>query len=228
MAMAENWRETLESNAWSQGKGSPNPLIPAALKEWSIPIDQLPADGRKLYEHDPVSAKRLLADAGYPNGFKTPVETTAGYGPDWMDAVQISLKNWKKAGIEADLKLKEYGAFVSSAIFGKFDKVMFTLRGGTTDPDTYFTPLLPGEPLNSVGVNDAKLTEMIKLQRRTFDEKKRREIVLDIQRHVSVNVYYAYNASVSAVAAWMPHVKNFGPNIGHDYGGRLMAAWLDK
>jgi peptide/nickel transport system substrate-binding protein len=228
MAMAENWRETLESNAWSQGKGSPNPLIPAALKEWSIPIDQLPADGRKLYEHDPVSAKRLLADAGYPNGFKTPVETTAGYGPDWMDAVQISLKNWKKAGIEADLKLKEYGAFVSSAIFGKFDKVMFTLRGGTTDPDTYFTPLLPGEPLNSVGVNDAKLTEMIKLQRRTFDEKKRREIVFDIQRHVSVNVYYAYNASVSAVAAWMPHVKNFGPNIGHDYGGRLMAAWLDK
>jgi len=30
-----------------------------------------------------------------------------------------------------------------------------------------------------------------------------------------------------AVAAWTPHVKNFGPNIGHDYGGRLMAAWLD-
>jgi len=26
----------------------------------------------------------------------------------------------------------------------------------------------------------------------------------------------------------MPYVKNFGPNIGHDYGGRLMVAWLDK
>ena len=25
-----------------------------------------------------------------------------------------------------------------------------------------------------------------------------------------------------------PHVRNFGPNIGHDYGGRLMAAWLDR
>jgi hypothetical protein len=69
---------------------------------------------------------------------------------------------------------------------------------------------------------------MIKLQRRTFDEKKRREIVYDIQRLVSQQVYYAYGASVSAVAAWMPYVKNFGPNIGHDYGGRLMAAWLDK
>jgi len=33
---------------------------------------------------------------------------------------------------------------------------------------------------------------------------------------------------VSAVAAWDGHVKNFGPSIGHDMGGRMMAAWLDK
>jgi hypothetical protein len=69
---------------------------------------------------------------------------------------------------------------------------------------------------------------MIKLQRRTFDEKKRRDIVWDIQRYVSQTVYYGYGPSVSAVGAWMPYVKNFGPNIGHDYGGRLMVAWLDK
>jgi ABC-type transport system substrate-binding protein len=159
---------------------------------------------------------------------KIPIETTPGYGPDWMDAVQVGLRNWKQGGIEGDLKLKEYGAFVSSAIFGKFDKSMVTLRGGTTDPDTYFAPFLPGEPLNASGVNDSKLTEMIKLQRRTFDDKKRREIVYDIQRYASQQVYYGYGPSVSAVGAWMPYVKNFGPNIGHDYGGRLMVAWLDK
>ena len=227
-AMAQDWREVLETNAWSQGKGAPNPLIPAALKEWSIPIDQLPAEGRKLYEFDPAAAKRLLAEAGHGGGLKVPVETTPGYGPDWMDAVQVGLRNWKQGGIEADLKLKEYGAFVSSAIFGKFEKSMVTLRGGTTDPDTYFAPFLPGEPLNASGVNDPKLTDMIKLQRRTFDDKKRREIVYDIQRHASQQVYYGYGPSVSAVGAWMPYVKNFGPNIGHDYGGRLMVAWLDK
>jgi peptide/nickel transport system substrate-binding protein len=227
-AMSQDWREVLETNAWSQGKGAPNPLIPAALREWSIPIDQLPAEGRKLYEFDPVGAKRLLAEAGFASGLKVPIETTPGYGPDWMDAVQVGLRNWKQGGIEADLKLKEYGAFVSSAIFGKFEKSMVTLRGGTTDPDTYFAPFLPGEPLNASGVNDPKLTEMIKLQRRTFDDKKRREIVYDIQRHASQQVYYGYGPSVSAVGAWMPYVKNFGPNIGHDYGGRLMVAWLDK
>jgi ABC-type transport system substrate-binding protein len=71
-------------------------------------------------------------------------------------------------------------------------------------------------------------TEMIKLQRKTYDVAKRREIVYDIQRYAAEQVYYHYGPSVNTVAAWEPHVKNFGPNIGHDYGGRMMVAWLDK
>ena len=35
-----------------------------------------------------------------------------------------------------------------------------------------------------------------------------------------------FEASDPPVFEW--YVKNFGPNIGHDYGGRLMVAWLDK
>ncbi len=228
LAMTQNWREVLETNAWSLGQGAPNPLIPAALKEWSIPIEQLPAEGRKLYEPDPAAARRLLAEAGHPNGIKTVIETTPGFGPDWMDAIQVSLKNLKSGGVESELKLKEFGAFVSSSLLGKFEKMMITLRGGTTDPDTQLTPYLPGESLNSAGVNDPKITEMIKLQRRTFDDKRRKELLYDLQRYAAQQVYYSYGPSVSAVGAWMPHVKNFGPNIGHDYGGRLMVAWLDK
>ena len=37
---------------------------------------------------------------GIPAGFKVPLETTGGYGPDYMDAVQIDLKGWKDAGID--------------------------------------------------------------------------------------------------------------------------------
>jgi hypothetical protein len=69
---------------------------------------------------------------------------------------------------------------------------------------------------------------MIRLQRRTFDVAKRRDILWDLQRYASQQVYYVYGPSVSAVSAWYPYVKNFGPNIGHDVGGRILAAWLDK
>ena len=69
---------------------------------------------------------------------------------------------------------------------------------------------------------------MIRLQRRTFDVAKRRDILWDLQRYVAQQAYYLYGPSVSAVAAWAPYVQNYAPNIGHDVGGRMMAAWLDR
>jgi hypothetical protein len=30
------------------------------------------------------------------------------------------------------------------------------------------------------------------------------------------------------VAVWDRALKNYGPNLGYDYGGRLLAAWLDR
>jgi len=229
LALAMNWKDVLETNAWSQGHGVPNPAIPAALKEWSIPINQLTPEGRRHYEQNIPEAKRLLAQAGFANGLKLPVEATLGWSPDYVDNLQVVMRNWKDAGIDTELRGKEFGAFISSAIYGKFEKLAHSLRGGSPIADIYlYAGHVPGEALNASGVDDPKLTEMIKLQRRTLDTAKRRELVYDIQRYLAEQVYYAYDASVTTVSAWEPYVKNFAPNLGHDYGGRLMAAWLDR
>ena len=229
LAMALDWKQILDTNAWSAGHGVPNPTIPAALREWAIPIDQLTPLGRRIYGRDVVEAKRLLAEAGFSAGFKTPVEATMGWSPDYVDELQVTMQSWKEAGIDAELKNKEFGAFVSTTIFGKFDKLMHSLRGGSPIADVSLQVThVPGEPLNASGVDDPKLTEMIRLQRRTLDVARRREIVYDIQRYLAEQAYYAYGPSVSTVCAWEPYVRNFAPNIGHDYGGRLMAAWLAK
>ena len=230
MARATNVAEVYESLAFSQGHWTPNPIVPAAFGEWSIPIDQLGPEGKKLYEFNTGEAKRLLAEAGYPNGFKTTVEAPATvYGPDFDDSVQITVKNWKAAGIDADLKLKEYGAFISSTIFGKFDAMFLGLRGAWADPEAYFYRwFMPGQPLNVWGVNDPKLIDMIKLQRRTFDVAKRKQVLYDIQRYIADQALFGPDGSIKILSAWDAHIKNYMPNNGFDYGGRLMAAWIDK
>lgn len=229
MGRASNWREFLEASPHAMGRGAPNPAVPAAAAEWSIPIAELTREGRELYEQDIPAAKRLLAQAGYPNGFKVPCESTAGYGPDYMDRMSIALKNYKAAGIETELRLKEYGAYIASTIYGKFEKMTFGLRGAWLDPDAYlYRAYMPGQPLNAAGVDDPQLTEMIKLQRRTADPAKRRDIIWDIQRHVAHHAYYLYDASQKVVSAWEPYVRNWAPNNGFDYGGRMLAAWLDR
>ena len=229
LGIADDWKQILETNAWSLGHGVPNATIPAALKEWAIPIDQLTPTGRRLYERDVSEAKRLLSEAGFPQGFKTTVEATLAWSPDYVDALQVTMRGWKDAGIDAELKSKDFGAYMATTIYGKFDKLGHGLRGGSPIADiSLYNSHIPGEPLNASGVDDPKLTEMIRLQRRTLDVAKRREIVYDIQRYLAEQVYYAFGPSGSAVAAWEPRVKNWAPNIGQDYGGRLMAAWLSK
>jgi len=36
------------------------------------------------------------------------------------------------------------------------------------------------------------------------------------------------DGSIRILSAWDAHIKNYGPNNGFDYGGRLMAAWIDR
>jgi peptide/nickel transport system substrate-binding protein len=230
LSQAVSQAQIFESNAFSQGHWTPNPLVPAAFADWAIPIDQLGPEGRKLYEFNTAEAKRLLADAGHPNGFKTTVDAPgSGYGPDFLDAVQVILRNWKLAGIDAELTLKEYSAFISTTIYGKFDNMYLGLRGAWADPESYFYRILmPGQVLNVQGVDDPKLTEMMKLQRRTFNVAKRKEIVYDIQRYAAEQAYFGSNGSIKVVSAWDSHVKNFMPNNSFDYGGRMMAVWLDR
>ena len=50
--------------------GRAEPAMSPGLAEWSPPSTSS-ARGRKYYQHDPQEARRLLAEAGFPNGLKT-------------------------------------------------------------------------------------------------------------------------------------------------------------
>src|SRR5215470_5107759 len=87
-------------------RGEPTPAIARGATEWSLPIDQL-GEGARYYQYDPKEARRLLAEAGFAKGFKTQLNTTGGYGPDLLDAVQLVQRNLKDVGIEAAMKVQE-------------------------------------------------------------------------------------------------------------------------
>jgi hypothetical protein len=81
---------------------------------------------------------------------------------------------------------------------------------------------------NNMKVNDLPLTDMLLRQRRVHDPAKRRDLIFEIQRDLAKMVYRAEACSPVLPAVWDPALKNYGPNLGYDYGGRLMAAWLDR
>jgi len=211
-----------------EGVGVLNPPVAAALKEWSIPFDKL-GEGAKYYKHDPAEAKRLLAAAGYPNGFPGTMCFTTYGNPVLVDIMQLVQKDLKTIGIDTKIDQKEYGAYISTCFYGKFDSMTFGPQTGFLEPDNFlFGQYYPEELKNQSHINDPVVADMLVRQRRTLDPNKRREIIYDIQRHLAQQQYYVQMPSTVYVAVWEGALKNYSPNMGYDYGGRLMAAWLDR
>ena len=71
------------------------------------------------YAYDPALAKKLMAEAGVPNGFDT--ELYVGVGRLTLDKelAEALVGQWEKAGIRAKLRPMEWAAFTSQAFTGK-------------------------------------------------------------------------------------------------------------
>ena len=110
-------------------RGEPSPAVPRGLARWSLPIDQLGA-GAKYYQYDSKEARRLLAEAGHPKGFKTQLTVSSGYGRDLIDAAQMVQRYLKEVGLEAELKIQEYGAYQATTGQGKFEGMAMGPYGG--------------------------------------------------------------------------------------------------
>jgi peptide/nickel transport system substrate-binding protein len=209
-------------------RGEPTPALARGLVEWSLPVDQLGA-GAKYYQYNPKEAKRLLAEAGYAKGFKTQLTTTSGLGRDLIDAAQLVQRFLKDVGIEIELKLQEYGAYMATTAQGKYEGMVYGPISLALDPDgPLYGRYIPDYPMNRGYVNDPKLTAVLKEQRRTKDLEARRQIVYEIQRYIAEQQYYVYANSVTVTGSWQPYVKNYAPNQTFDYGSRIAALWLDR
>ena len=205
-----------------------NAPVPAGLKDWALPVDQL-GEGAKYYTYNPAEAKRLLAAAGYPNGFPASVCFTNYGSTIVVDSAQLVLKYLKDIGIDGRLDQKEYGAYIATCFYGKFDALAFGPQTPYLEPDNFlYGQYYPGETKNQSHINDPVVADMLVRQRRTLDAGKRREVINDIQRYLAKQQYYVQMPSQVYLAVWDGALKNYGPNLGYDYGGRLMAAWLDR
>jgi peptide/nickel transport system substrate-binding protein len=219
-------RQALIEAVW--GRGAPTAAVPRGLVEWSLPVEQLGA-AAKYYQYDPPEARRLLAEAGYPRGFKTQLTVTSGLGRDLIDDAQLVQRYLKDVGIEAELKIQEYGAYVATTVQGNFEGLARTPSGVTWEPDGRLYRAYAADSSRNIGhVNDPVLTAMLKEQRRTKDLEARKRLIFDIQRYVAEQQYYVYLNSTTITTSWQPYVKNFAPNHSFDYGNRAAALWLER
>ena len=81
------------------------------------PIEEMPEETRMLFEYNPELAKKMLADAGYPDGFDMElVIRGAGGVSEYENHGSVLASQWAKIGVNVNLKVLE--AVAHAAIRG--------------------------------------------------------------------------------------------------------------
>lgn len=110
------------------------------------------------YEHrDVARAKRLLAEAGYPNGFKTTLYGwTVEPGPRMLTMMQEQLAD---AGIHVDLDLGETVGYTSMAAdtTNRVALGIYSWNADYVDPSNFFSTLLDGRRITPANNNDLSM-----------------------------------------------------------------------
>lgn len=150
-----------------------------------VPPSILDADGKTFASKeyfDPKGnveeAKKLLAEAGYPDGKGLP-QFTILYNPEGInnEIYQPIQDMLKKAGFNVELQTQEWKVFQTT----RTNKQYLVARGGWTgdyiDPMTFLDMFVPESAQNDPGYNNPKYTDLIHNAKKEADVKKRSEML---------------------------------------------------
>ena len=134
----------------STGVPATNPIPPT---EWSY------NKSIKDDAYDPAAAKKLLAEAGYPNGFTTdlwamPVQRP--YNPNAKRIAELMQADLAKIGVKAEIKSFEWGEYRKRMQNGEHQMGMLGWTGDNGDPDNFLNTLLGCDSAKTNGSNVAK------------------------------------------------------------------------
>ncbi len=147
------------------------------------------------YEYNPEKAKKLLAEAGYPNGFDVKLLASSSYSMHEQTAITVQ-NDLKAVGINVTLDLPDWATRMDKVGKQDFEIFVNAMSGEFGDPDWLTNYLYSGKPTynTSAWFGDPEIDKLLDEARETLDNAKRDELykklaarVLELEPHVFIN-----------------------------------------
>jgi len=135
----------------------------------------------KGYPHDPARARKLLAEAGYPDGLEITLESPAGRYQGDKEIAEALGGQWQKAGFRPRVQVAEWGAYFKRYLGKQFqDAYLLGLGGPMQDADELYN--LVSSKGRGLYYKNERVDALFDLGRGTMDMAKRRHVYRDLAR----------------------------------------------
>ena len=207
---------------------------------WGVPYiyyqDKAPTAAQlgPWWQYKPAEAKKLLAEAGHPNGFSTTLFYYE-YFPQMTSQVQLVQSDLKK-NLNIDVKITklDYTTYYGRYVEGKWDGLSWGFQSGHAvgiDERTY-QYMHSKSTKNFFRVNDPQIDELTTKLRQTPDPKEQRVITKKIVDREFDQVLRMWMPYDNGFLMFQPHMRN-GSALAlrrtDGYGSPAIArVWLDK
>jgi peptide/nickel transport system substrate-binding protein len=189
-----------------RGKGAISTKIPPGDAPFGYSGDD---KGLPYYKHDPVLGRRLLAEAGYPNGFDTVLEVPPRF-PLTVRTGEVMKEQLADIGIRVTLKQVEWGACLTNYIRTTYEGMSMIPLVWQPDPDAHVYDIYhSGSGINLGKFDDAVVDGLLEQGRTTVVREKRIQIYQELQQHVADRALMIYPYANDSVELLREAVKGY-------------------
>ncbi|MCK4960965.1 MAG: hypothetical protein KAS19_00710, partial [Anaerolineales bacterium] len=226
--------EEIRDAVYMEGDAKGYPVAKGSVG-WT-PLEERSDSIKELYEYDPVKAKQMLADAGYPDGFDFEITLKSG-SPDWEDVATMLADMWSEIGVTVTLNSMEQAAWVSALFAYSWGEGFMHDWGGDFGPCEDLKIIVP--PPYGFGINiamydhdeDPYLEEQYLKADSTPNSTERHAIWKALNAYYLEQVTHIWFPQPYGLHAWWPWVQNYYGEIdvGHLNPVPIIARlWIDE
>ncbi|KLE14330.1 peptide ABC transporter substrate-binding protein [Clostridium sp. C8] len=123
-------------------------------------------------------AKKLLAEAGYPEGKGLPtLEFMYNTEGSHKDIAQVIQQDWAKIGVNVELANQEWKVFLNTRQQGQYQIARHGWSGDYVDPMTFLDLWVTGGGNNDAGYSNAEYDKLVADAKKEADPDKRWELM---------------------------------------------------
>lgn len=199
-------RKALVAGFWYGLGVTDTRIVPPALA-WASSA-HLPAQ----YSYNPDEAKKLLAQAGYPQGFTLDfwyMPITRSYFPQPKAAAEAIAADLARVGIWVNLKTEDWTKYLTDLFAGKLDMYEIGLIGDYGDPDYFYGALYNPTSTVDIGWDAPKVGDLLEQARAGLSREARAKAYAQVHELTYAAAYRLPLVHSQSVAAARSYVKGW-------------------